>query len=195
MEAQFNLPSSDDVEAWFQSIPDDKTRRAMKEMMQIMMANQEKIDKRIMELSDFCKELDQRLREKERYSLKDFIIISNPPYDPKDGALISSTIKFFKTYLTIELKAACLKTCHILIGKKQQPYVLIPAVINKFVYFEEKKSGVQSTKAANREKNPLNGKNINNNERFPPMESIIKPWADHTKLNTTTKNLCSLGSL
>ena len=48
MEPEFNLPSSDDVEALLESIPDDK-RRAMKEMMQVMVANQETTDKRIMD--------------------------------------------------------------------------------------------------------------------------------------------------
>ena len=49
MEPEFNLPSSDDVEALLESIPDDKTRRAMKEMMQVMVANQETTEKRTMD--------------------------------------------------------------------------------------------------------------------------------------------------
>lgn len=138
MEPEYNLPSPTDVEALLESIPDDKTRRAMKEMMQMMMTNQEKTDKRIMELSDFCKELDERLREQERYSSKDSIIINNPPYDPKDCELISNTVNFFKTFLNIELKGASFKACHLLPGKKQLPYGLMPSVIVKFVYFEEK---------------------------------------------------------
>ena len=78
-----------------ESITDEKTRRAMKEMMQLMIENQAKTDKRFVELSDFCKELDQRLREQERYSSKDSIIINNPPYNPRDDEkLISNTINF-----------------------------------------------------------------------------------------------------
>ena len=66
METKVNLPSSDEVEALLESNPVDKTRRALKEMMQMMMANQEKTDKRFMELSDICEELDRTLREHER---------------------------------------------------------------------------------------------------------------------------------
>ena len=116
-----------------------KTRRAMNEMMQMMMANQVKTDKKFMEFGDFGKELDQRLREQERYSSKDSIIINNPPYNPRDNEkLISNTINFFKTCLDIELQCASFKACHLLPSRKQLPYSFLPAVRVKFVYIEEK---------------------------------------------------------
>ena len=146
MEPEPNRPSPDDVEVLLESITDEKTRRAMKEMMQLMIENLAKTDKRFVELSDFCKELDQRLREQERYSSKDSIIINNPPYNPRDDEkLISNPINFFRTFLNIELETASFKACHLLPGKQQLLYGLMPAVIVKFVYFAEKKSGIQST--------------------------------------------------
>ena len=42
------------------------------------MANQEKTDKRIMEVNDLCKELNQKLREQKQFSSYDSIIINNP---------------------------------------------------------------------------------------------------------------------
>ena len=96
MQPKYNLLPSDGVEPLQESIPDDKTRRAKKEMMQMMMANQEQANESNMELSDFCEELDQRLQEQELYSLRDSIIIKNLPYDTKDGELIKNTLNFFK---------------------------------------------------------------------------------------------------
>ena len=102
MEPNFNRPSPDYVEALLESIPGDKTRRAMKEMMQ-MTENEAKTDKRFMELSDFCKKLDQRLWEQERRMSKDSIIINNPLYSPRDyEKLTSNTINFFYTFLNTE---------------------------------------------------------------------------------------------
>ena len=86
MEPEFKSPSSGDVEAMPEGILDDKNRRVMKmkEVMQMIMANQEKTDKRIMELSDFCKELDEKLREQKWHFSKTSIIFNNLLWDPKD---------------------------------------------------------------------------------------------------------------
>ena len=46
MELEFKLLSSDRSEALFQNMPDNKTRQAMKERLQLMRANQEKTDKK-----------------------------------------------------------------------------------------------------------------------------------------------------
>ena len=195
MEPEPNRPSPDDVGALLESITVEKTRRAMKEMMQLMIENQAKTDKRFVELSDFCKELDQRLREQERYSSKDSIIINNPPDNPRDDEkLISNTINFFKTFLNIELDGASFKACHLLPGKKQLPYGLMPAVIVKFVYFAEKNQVYSQRKLLKEKKNPLNGKNIYINERLPPIESMLKSWADHRNYVTTTRN-CTVSVL
>ena len=67
-EPEFNLPSSDDVKALLENIPDRKTKQAVKKKMEIMMANQKKTDKRMTELSDLCKELDQRHQEQKQIS-------------------------------------------------------------------------------------------------------------------------------
>ena len=48
MEPELNRPSPDDVKALLEIIPDDKTRRAIKEMMEmIVVAKQAKTDKRL----------------------------------------------------------------------------------------------------------------------------------------------------
>ena len=88
MAPEFNLPSFYDVQALLQSIRDDETRQILKKMIEMMMANQEKTDKRIMELTDLCKELDQRLREQEQNSSKKSIIFNNLPDNPRDGELM-----------------------------------------------------------------------------------------------------------
>ena len=123
IDPYFNLPPSDDVEALLESIPVDETRRSMTELLLMMMENQEKTDKRIMALSDFCKQLNQRLRKPEQFLSKDSIIINNAPYDPQDGELISNTLNFFKTNLNSELKRAEYKASHPLRGDKSCPTV------------------------------------------------------------------------
>ena len=57
---------------------------------------------------------------------------------------------FLKTYLNTELKGVSFKAFHLLTGKIELPYKRILTVIVKSLYFE-KKSGVHSTKAAQRE--------------------------------------------
>ena len=54
--------------------------------------------------------------------------------------------------MNIELEGASFKACHLLPGKKQLPYGLLPAVIVEFVYFEERKSGIQSKETPQEEK-------------------------------------------
>ena len=101
------------------------------------MANVEKTDRKIMELCDFCRELDQMLREQEWCSSKDSIIISKFLDDPKDSELNRNNINFFETHLNMELKGAAFKACHLLPGKKQLPHGSMFAVVVKIVYFEE----------------------------------------------------------
>ena len=125
MEPKTNLLSSNDVEALLEIISDDKTRRAMKEMMQMMMANQEKTDKKIMELSDFCKKLDQRLREQQLF-------------DPRTRNSSVTPKSLSEANLNIELKGASFQACDLLLGKKQLSYVSMSAAVVMFGYFEEK---------------------------------------------------------
>ena len=97
-------------------------------------------------MSDFCKELDQRLREQEPYSSKDSIIINNPPYNPRgDEKLISNTMNFFKTFLNIELEGASFKACQLLPGKKTTALWFNACCNSEICILCRKKSGIQST--------------------------------------------------
>ena len=123
-------------------------------MMQTIMANQGKNDKRIVELSDFYKALGQRLREQEPKLSEDKLSMNNLPYDPKDGALIRNIINF-KTFFNFALKGASFQAFHVLPGKKQLTYCLLPAVKIKIVCFEERNHVSSQRKLVNETKIPL----------------------------------------
>ena len=108
--------------------------------------------------------------------------------------LISNTINFFKTLLNIELEGASFKACHLLPRKIQLPNGLMPAVIVKLVYFEEKIQVYSQRKLLKEKKNTLNGKNIYINVRIPPIESMLKSWTDHGNYLTTARN-CTVSVL
>ena len=161
MEPKTNLLSSNNVEALLEIISDDKTRRAMKERMQMMKENQEKTDKKIMELSDFCKKLDQRLREQELY-------------DPRTRNWSVTPKSFSKANLNIGLKGASFEACDLLPGRKQLSHCSMSAVVVMFGYFEEKKQGYSQPKLLKDKKNPIGKQNFLNRKKNLSMEDSLR---------------------
>ena len=116
------------------------------------------------------KNLQDRIRAQEQYSRKDTLDICNPPFDAQqsDNVLLD-TLWFFGKYLGIRLHETRIKACHILHGTGND-YVL-PSVIIKFFYFDDKNNVYKSRKLLKKGKNEINDRNIYINERLPKVDA------------------------
>ena len=60
-------------------------------MISTQVDNAERFDK----LMTYCEELNERLREQEKYSGKDSVVILNPPFDAKDEKNLAQNVIWF----------------------------------------------------------------------------------------------------
>ena len=143
-----------------QHVSDSATRSAMEQLYSEMLKGNKKTNDQVRDIYDFCDYIDDRLRNQERYTSKDCVIIQNPPFNAEDNInLAENIIKFFKTVLKIEkVDERGLKAFHILPSKKPLPNGILPAVIVKFVYFADKDTVFRSRRQLRDYKNPLNNK-------------------------------------
>ena len=179
-----------------QHVSDSATRSAMEQLYSEMLEGNKKTGDQVRDIYDFCDYLDDRLRNQERYTSKDCVIIQNPPFNAEDNInLAENIIKFFKTVLKVEkVDERGLKAFHILPNKKPLPNGILPAIIVKFVYFADKDTVFRSRRQLRDYKNPLNNKNTYIVERLPPVEQDIKQEAEKRGYIVSTWN-CGISVL
>ena len=82
----------------------------------------------------YCEDLNERLREQEKYWRKDFLVILNPPFDAKDeknGEKAKNVNWFCKKDLNVDLIDCELKAHHVLSSCRELTDGLMPSCIVK----------------------------------------------------------------
>ena len=90
--------------------------------------------KEIIQLLNKVCSLEQRYTLQARYSSKDSLFLENLPLDGKQS-LPEIVTSFLGEYITFQTNPGNFKACHVL-GRGQLNYP--PAIIVKFIYFQEK---------------------------------------------------------
>ena len=67
------------LKAIIEAIPDEPTKKAVQAVVDKMYDHQEENDERFAAQEEFLRKLDDRIREQERYTRKNSVIIDNPP--------------------------------------------------------------------------------------------------------------------
>ena len=100
--------------------------------------------------------------------------------------VLLDTLWFFEIYLRIGLHKTRIKACHILPGTGND-YVL-PSVIIKFIYFDDKNNVYNVYKLLKKRKNKINGRNNYINEHLPKVDAELKNEANKQGFITSTNN-------
>ena len=131
--------------------------------------------------------MQDRIRAQEQYSRKDTSDICNPPFDAQRSEnVLLDTLWLFEKYLGIRLHETRIKACHILPGTGND-YVL-PSVIIKFIYFDNKNKVYKSRKLLKKRKNEINGRNIYINEHLSKVDAELKNEANKQGFITSRNN-------
>ena len=151
--------------------------------LKIRVGQQEKI---IANLKNQQQNINNRLRAQERYSRKDSLLIVNPPFDANRVQNVTSeTLKFFQNYLGVKIQYDAIKACHVVPSTVNN---IMPTVICKFLYFEDKTMIYKKRRALRNKENQTNSKNIYLNEPLPECEAAINAEAKRRDLITSTNN-------
>ena len=96
----------------------------------------EQQEQEIAKLRENQKNMNDRLRCQERYSRKDCVLISNPPFEARNSADVTrDTLKFFQIFLGMKIDYIRIKACHLLPGNNAKT---TSTVICKFIFYQDK---------------------------------------------------------
>ena len=159
----------------------ENTRDAIRELAVRFKEKLELDEKRFANFENLMRDINERLREQERYSSKDSVTMKNPPFDTRDSTNLFVNIqKIFKEFLNIDVYESELQAYHILPSRSELPDNLMPPVIIKFIKFAQKDLVYKQRKLRADPKNNfypknhLNGKFVYINKRLSPIETLIK---------------------
>ena len=82
-----------------QHVSDSATRSAMEQLYSEMLEGNKKTNDQVRDIYDFCDYIDDRLRNQERYTSKDCVIIQNPPFNAEDNINLAENIIKFSNLL------------------------------------------------------------------------------------------------
>ena len=117
-----------------QSLENDKLSSILLKFNEIIQER----DSEISLLRNKVADLEARIIEQEIYSSKDCLIIENLPIEDRNAPLSHQVCQFFQKFLNHETRPNNFKACHYL--GKWQSNKFPPAVIVKFLFFDEKTS-------------------------------------------------------
>ena len=117
-----------------QSLENDKLSSKLLKFNEIIQER----DSEITLLRNKVADLEARVIEQEIYSSKDCLIIENLPIEDRNAPLSHQVCHFFQKFLNHETRPNNFKACHYL--GKWQSNTFPPAVIVKFLFFDEKKT-------------------------------------------------------
>ena len=165
---------------------EDEVNTIVSELEKVKNVSQKQSEE-IDNLKKLTKNLNDRLRDQERYTKKDSIIIVNPPFDArKFNDMTADALKFFQTFLKIHIPSEKIKACHVLpnTGNAMQ----LPSVICKLLYFDDKNNVYSKRWHLKKKNNPINRKNIYINEPLPEIENGIANETKKGKMIVSTHN-------
>ena len=134
------------------------------------------IELEVRNLKERFNDLNEQLRDTERYLSKDCVKLKYPPFDAlKHAGFLSDSLAIFRDYRGVQhIVESRQKAYHIMPGFDSLPYGLMPSVIVKFVMFDDKHQDFASRWKLNKQMNPLNGKKMYIIERLPTMEAKLR---------------------
>ena len=113
----------------------EKVSELTKEV-RFLRSKTEQQEQEIAKLRENKKNMNDRLRCQERYSRKDCVLISNPPFEARNSADVTrDTLKFFQNFLGMKIDYNRLKACHLLPGNNAKTN---STVICKFIFYQDK---------------------------------------------------------
>ena len=117
-----------------QSLDNDKLSSIILKFNEIIQER----DSEITLLRNKVADLEARVIEQEIYCSKDCLIIENLPIEDRNAPPFHQVCHFFQKFLNHETRPNNFKACHYL--GKWQKNTFPPAVIVKFLFFDEKKT-------------------------------------------------------
>ena len=93
------------------------------------MSSKKKFQEEVKDLQIFVYQMNDRLRQQEKYTRKDNVLIRNSPFDGRDEKLLGRNMKFFVEFLKIEcFDRGGSKALLYVPKRKPLPYKLMPTV-------------------------------------------------------------------
>ena len=117
-----------------QSLENDKLSSILLKFNEIIQER----DSEITLLRNKVADLEARVIEQEIFSSKDCLVIENLPIEDQTAPLSHQVCNFFQKFFNHETRPNNFKACHYL--GKWQSNTFPPAVIVKFLFFDEKKT-------------------------------------------------------
>ena len=132
-----NQKDTHDLKQLIQSTQDGATK---KDVLNRLWDHESQTDVRFADLADFTERLDARLREQERYTRKNSVIIDNLLFDAvkPTAESIPKLLEFLNKLnklCDVTITESRLTAFHILPGTEKMPAVITPSVIVKSIYF------------------------------------------------------------
>ena len=122
--------------------------------------------------------MNDRLRQQEKYTRKDNVLIRNSPFDGRDEKLLDrNVVKFFVAFLKIEcFDRGGSKALLYVPKRKPLPYKLMPTVWKIFKYFD--KDFLHNERKNLQGQKTLNGRQLYIDELLLPEEAKLKRETD-----------------
>ena len=171
-----------DLLKFIQSLENDKLSSILLKFNEIIQER----DSEITLLRNKVADLEARVIEQEIYSSKNCLIIKNLPIEDRNAPLSHQVCQFFQKFLNHETRPNNFKACHYL--GKWQSNTCPPAVIAKFLFFDEKNELLGRKSWLSRKTNQCNGYPIYIKERLPRHQKEILDFAKAENTITTTVN-------
>ena len=188
-----NRKDTPDLKKPIQSIPYGATKEAVQAVLDRLVDHERQTDERFADLADFTERLDSRLREQERYTRKNSVIIDNPPFDAAKptAKLLPKFLEFLnKLYklCDVTITESRLTAFHILPGPEKMPADITPSVIVSFTHFRGKDEVYKNRRMLKHMFNSINNRKVWMKETLPPLDSFVETLARSRKLIAVTKN-------
>ena len=138
----------------------------------------------IAKLESDVRHLNIKVNELERYQSKDCLIFRNLPIG-SNGSILEDTLAFIRDIMYVDIQACDLKACHAL-----GPVVTDkpPAIIAKFVYFDQKERIWSRKRFLKNFVNPNNNSPVYIHERLSKSDKALKELAETNGMYVTTNN-------
>ena len=132
---QCDVDQDPELQEIFDAVKDEAIKKALMELSVRFRKKQIEDNESFEQIFNLYNDINDRLREQERYSSKDSLVIKNPPFKLRDSENLF--MNFFHEYLKLDLKNV--KAFHVLPTQRNLPGNLMPSVIVTFIYFQEKR--------------------------------------------------------
>ena len=183
-----NQKDTPDLKQPIQSIPNGATKEAVQAVLDRLVDHEKQTDERFADLADFTERLDSRLREQERYTRKNSVIIDNPPFDAAKPTAewLPKLLEFLNKLnklCDVTITESPLTAFHILPGPEKMPAGITSSVIVKFTHFRDKDEVYKNKRMLKHMLNPINNRKIWMKETLPPLDAFVEILTRSKKTN------------